>query len=61
MATVSTCICRLSARLQELGEDVDASGQMSREEFEEMAKPLCGRIANPLQKARISGTASGGT
>lgn len=40
-------------QVESLGEDVDASGQMSREEFEEMAKPLCGRIANPLQKARV--------
>lgn len=36
--------------VESLGEDIDASGKMTRDEFEEMAKPLLARLTNPLQK-----------
>ena len=33
--------------VESLGEDVDASGAMTREDFEEMAKPLLARLTEP--------------
>lgn len=33
--------------VESLGEDVDASGAMTREDFEEMAKPLLTRLTEP--------------
>jgi heat shock protein 4 len=37
--------------VESLANDLDVSGKMTREEFEELAKPLAERIRKPLQKA----------
>ena len=37
-------------QVESLAEDLDVSGKMTREEFEELAKPLGARITAPLQR-----------
>jgi len=36
--------------VESLANDLDVSGKMTREEFEELAKPLASRIRKPLEK-----------